>query len=242
MRALWPLHGVTVLLKHPALWRRPFLALLIAWVALLGAGVGVGWWRWPAGPMNWWPYPLHASIALGLSLATMLLVWIVALPLLMSLAMEHLAREVQRLTGAPPARDESFVAALGSTLLVMVRTLHLRLGWTGLSLVCSFFGPLGVIIAAFGMAHMASIDALDTALVVRGIPGRRRLELLRIHRDDLINGALAGSVLNLALGLTVVGWVVWLPSLVAGAATRVLTWPEVASGRTEPGAVAQPGA
>jgi hypothetical protein len=240
MRALWPIHGLGVFLKHPALWRRPFIGLLVVWIALVSAGIGVGWWRWPAESPNWWPWPLHVGVALGLATVATLATWIVALPLVMSFALEHLAREVQRRAGAPPPQEESILSALGSSLRVLVRTLPLRLGWTGVSLLSSFFGPLGLIVGSFAMAHMASIDAIDTALAARGIPGGRRMELIRLHRDEIIQGAMAGAVLNLGLGLTVLGWLLWLPSLVAGAAARVLAWPEVVASPIPPASPAAP--
>jgi hypothetical protein len=226
-RALWPLHGLGIFLKHPHLWRRPFIGLLLVWIALLSASIGVGWWKWPAEPPNLWPWPLHLGIALGLATVAALAVWILLLPLVMSFAMEHLAREVQRLAGAPPPTSESMLASLGSTLHVLLRTLPLRIAWLGVALIASFFGPLGVIVGAFAMAHMAGIDAIDTALAARGIPGKRRMELQRLHRGELIQGAGTGAALNIGLGLTVLGWLLWLPAMVAGAAVRVITWPEV---------------
>jgi hypothetical protein len=92
-----------------------------------------------------------------------------------------------------------------------------------------------VIVGAFAMSHMAAIDAADTALAARGIAGRRRMELLRLHRSEMVQGAAVGTGLNIGLGVTVLGWLLWLPAMVAGAATRVITWPEV-------GAIPGPGA
>lgn len=224
MRALWPLHGLGVFLKYPALWRGPFIALLIAWVLLLCAGVGVGWWWWPDALVDGWAWWLAISLAVGLGLAAMILTWILILPLAMALALEHVAREVQRRAGAPTAPDESIMSALAWGLRLLLRTLHIRLGWAGLAFVTSFFGPLGALVGAVGMAHIACIDSLDIALAVRGVPGRRRAEIMRAHRDDIVSGAIGGAVLNLALAATVVGWILWLPSLVSGAAMRVLTW------------------
>jgi hypothetical protein len=224
---IWPIHGLGVFLKHPVLWRRPLAALLVGWVLLLAAGGGVGWWWWPPGPANIWPWPLHVGIALGLAVAATQLAWILILPLVMSFALEHLAREVQRQAGATPASEESILAALGSSLHMLLRTLPLRLGWTGAAVLSSFFGPLGILVGAFGMAHLACLDSFDLALAVRGIPGKRRRELLRAHRDDVIQGAMAGAVMNLGLGVTVLGWLLWLPALVAGASVRVLGWDEV---------------
>ncbi len=228
----WPIQGLGTFLKYPALWRRPLAALLVGWVALICAGGGVAWWWWPTGPANWWPWPMHLFLAVGLGVAATLLAWILILPLVMSFALEHLAREIQRRAGAQPAKDESMLSALGSSLGLTIRTLPLRLGWTGVALLSSFFGPLGLLVGAFGMAHLACIDAFDLALAVRGLSGPRRREAMRAHREEIIQGAMAGAVMNLGLGVTVLGWILWLPALVSGAATRVLSWPETAMSAT----------
>lgn len=225
----WPIQGLGTFLKYPVLWRRPLAALLVSWIALIGAGGGVAWWWWPVGTANWWPWPLHLFLAIGLGIAAALLAWILILPLVMSFALEHLAREVQRRAGAVPANEESILAALGSALTLTMRTLPLRLGWTGLALLSSFFGPLGLLVGAFGMAHLACIDAFDMALAVRGLSGAQRREAMRAHRDEIVQGAMAGAVMNLGLGVTVLGWILWLPAMVSGAALRVLSWPEVAA-------------
>ena len=96
-------------------------------------------------------------------------------------------------------------------------------------MLSSFFGPLGLLVGAFGMAHLACIDAFDMALAVRGLSGARRRETMRAHRDEIVQGAMAGAVMNLGLGVTVLGWILWLPAMVSGAALQVLSWPEVAA-------------
>ena len=63
---------------------------------------------------------------------------------------------------------------------------------------------------------------------MRGLPGPRRREAMRAHREEIIQGAMAGAVMNLGLGVTVLGWILWLPAMVSGAAVRVLSWPETA--------------
>ncbi|MBA3707577.1 MAG: hypothetical protein H0W83_02010 [Planctomycetes bacterium] len=225
----WPVSGLALFLKQPALWRRPLAFLLVGWVLLVSTGVGVTWWRWPAHHDGWWPWTMQALLAMGLGIVSVLGLWILLLPVLMVFALEGVARRMQREAGAPPATEESLARSLASSLHVLMRTLPMRLGWTGLALLSSFFGPLGLLVGAFGMAHLAAIDAMDTALAVRGIPGPSRMAALRAHREDVIGGSMVGAVLNIALGLTVVGWIVWLPGMVCGAATRVLSWPEVLS-------------
>ncbi|MBA2481530.1 MAG: hypothetical protein H0V44_12770 [Planctomycetes bacterium] len=224
----WPLHGLGTFLKHPALWRRPLAFLLVGWVLLVSTGAGVAWWRWPADAANWWPWPMHIFLAIGLGIVSAMAVWILIMPVLMMFALEGLARGIQRAAGAPEATEESLTRSLGSTMRVLLRTLPLRIAWTGAALIASFFGPLGLLVGAFAMAHLAAIDAMDTALSVRGISGSERVVLMRRHRDELVGGAMVGAVLNLALGVTVIGWILWLPGMVAGAALRVLSWPEVA--------------
>ncbi len=227
MLASWPILGLRIYLAHPRLWLRPCIGLLLAWIMMLSAIIGVGWWWWPTPSPHWSRWLAHLGIDLGLAAAAALAVWIFLLPLVMSFALERLAREAQRLAGAPPPQDEPLFASVRSSLHVLVRTLPLRIGWMGLALLSAFSGPIGVIVVACAMAHMAAIDAFDIALSARGIGGRRRMEIQRMHRHEVTQGALAAAALNIGLGLTALGWLLWLPALVAGAATRVVSWPEV---------------
>ncbi len=106
---------------------------------------------------------------------------------------------------------------------VIAGVLWLLASWASLFLP----QPLPLIVGAIAQARIAVIDAVDIALAVRGVPGSRRLALMRCHRTDMRVGATLAAVLNMALGLTVIGWLAWFPALVCGAARLVLQWPDV---------------
>jgi len=223
----WPLVGLKTFATHPAWWFRPLATTLAGWLVMLAAVVAVAWWRWPAGDLGWWQRLLGISLALGWGVLTALAYWLLLAPILMGLAMEGLARQVQTAAGAPPLAEERITAAVASSLRVILGTLPFRLGWLALGVIGVFTGPFAAVIGAVGTAHVASLDAFDIALSVRGIPGVERLRLIREHREHTRGGAVVGGGLNLALGLSLVLWPFWLPGLVAGAARAVLDWPEV---------------
>src|SRR5205823_6197949 len=115
-------------------------------------------------------YTWHCAVAIGIGLSAALAGWLIILPLVLSFVYEHLARHCQRLVGAPEVPTESLARSLASTARVVLATLPLRLGWLAMSLTGSVIGgPLGIVIGAIGLGHIDAIDAVDTALAVRGV-------------------------------------------------------------------------
>ncbi len=226
---LWPLRGLVRFLAAPALWWRP---LVVTAALALGLGVVAGavlWWRWPGSATTGWHAWLGGAAALGQAVAAVLLCWLVAAPLVIGLALDALVRQVQRRHGAGAAVELSAGPALFAGLRVVGGTLAPRLlcGLGGATLGwCA--GPAGAVLASFGLAYLACLDALDSGLAARGLDGAHRLAALRAHRAEVVVAGVVAGALGLALAATVVGWLLWLPALMVGAATRVLTWPEAA--------------
>jgi hypothetical protein len=230
---LWPLNGLVFFLGRPRLWARPLAAVIVGWGLIIAISVGVSAGSFPPWQLPWWDWLLQTLKALGYGIGVFLALWVSVVPLLLSLAFEHLARAVQRASGASLAAEEPLARSLVSTCRVIIGTLTPRIFWLVLGIAAIFAaGPASVIVGAVGMAWIAVIDSVDVALAVRGVPGGERLAIMRAHRDEMRLGALAAAALNVALGLTIVGWLFWLPALVCGAAALVLRWPEVASGKT----------
>jgi hypothetical protein len=224
---LWPVHGLLRFLRSPSWWLLPMAAVAIGGLVLLGVLVGVSWWRWPPQEVAGWRYWLAALLAIGQGGAALLAAWVLVLPLLLGTAMESLARRVQRAEGAPETPELTLSRSLAASLRVVAGTLLPRLGWLGAGVLLSWVGgPIGVVVGAIAMAFIACLDAADLALSVRGLNGLQRLAALKAHRGELWRGAAVAGLLNLALAATVVGWVLWLPALVVGAARLVLNWPE----------------
>lgn len=228
----WPVDGTLQYLRHPSWWGWPLLATAVAWLVIAGIFVGVTSWQWPAAPepgfwsrmahIGWilWTLVKAAAVALG--------AWLLITPLLMGVACEKLAVAVQRHAGAPPAREEPLLRSLASTLRVVTGTLHLRLAWMLVGALSLLLGPLGFLVGAYAMAQVAVIDACDVGLAMRGFAGADRVRILRGRRAELRQAALPAALVNIGLGVTFIGWLFFLPGLVAGAARRVLDWPEAA--------------
>jgi hypothetical protein len=234
---LWPLRGVLLFLRSPRWWIRPMLGMLLALAAFVGIGLGTAWSTWPAVEITgmwWW---VRALAAVGLGVAAVVVAWVLLLPLLMSFLLEDLARKANAYakTQVGPAlpmaadRDASHELALVPGILASLKvlswTMPTRLAWMGGSFVTGLLvAPLGVVISALGMGHVACIDAVDIALSLRGFDGKHRLAALKAHRHEIRQAALTAGLLHLALVATVIGWLVWLPGVVVGAALRTRTW------------------
>jgi hypothetical protein len=231
--AWWPVLGLIRFLGRPALWLMPALAGggTVCGLLLLGFSVLVR--AWPSAHLGFWPWAWRLLEAFGFALSAILAAWVVVVPLVMGLAMQHLVRRVQQDLLAPPA-GESVWSGLASSLHLLRHTWLLRLGVTLAAVAGSCLGPVGLAVGTLGLAYLACLDALDLALAMRGIAGRRRLELIRAHRRDHLGGTLVASALLLILGGSIIGWWLVLPALAAGAAERVLGWDGVC------GALAQP--
>lgn len=252
--ALWPLRGVLLFLRSPRWWIRPMLGMLLAMLAFIGIALAVAWSLWPTPEttgMWWW---IYAGIAIGLALAASVVVWVLTLPILMSFILEDLARKAnayakdraQPLPSLGPAEalagvvggidraashELAMVPGLLASLKVLGGTLPTRLGWMGSSLVSGLVvPPLGVVVSALGMGHVACIDAIDISLGLRGFDGHHRLAALKAHRNEVRQAALTAGLLHLGLSATIIAWPLWLPGIVVGAALRTRAWTDARGG------------
>lgn len=235
MPRAWPLTGLLAILRRPSLLGWPVLALIVAWAAVLALFVVVLIARRPVSDLGFVNALVGYLWALGLAGGAAVLLAMILQPLLMVFALDAIARAQFQHCGLPPATEEPLAQAIFSALRVIMNTLHLRLAAVTVAFLAPLIaGPFGLALAAGAVAHVALIDAVDTALAVRGLNGAQRLAALAAHRRELRGALLAATGSNIVLSLSVLGWLLWLPSLVAGAATTVSTWPEVASRPSPP--------
>ena len=228
MRSSWPVTGTLAYISQPRLWGWPLAATAAGWSVILMVFIWVLVEVRPAHDSGFFNTLVGYMWALAKAGAAGFAIYLLLLPLLIGLACEQLAKRIQRAAGAPDASEEPLPLAMWSTMRVILNTIHLRLGWLAVSIAALIVtGPFGLIIGAFAMAQIAVIDAADIGLAMRGCDGLTRVRLLAAHRADLRRAALPAAALNVGLGLTFVGWLFWLPGLVAGAAKHVLDWPEV---------------
>ncbi|MBA3685939.1 MAG: hypothetical protein H0W72_11970 [Planctomycetes bacterium] len=225
----WPLKGVGLYLNRPQLWGWPLLAMLGALIVIGGTFASILVWQWPLSHevVGWWRWLLGVVGAFGKAGGLALALWLIGLPVLLGAACEQVAKRIQDDAGAPPA-EAGLALSMAATLRVVLNTLHVRLAWMAVAIIAMFVtGPFGLLVGALAVAHVACIDAVDVALAMRGFSGAERLQLMDRHRPWLRQGALSAAALSVALGATVVGWLFFLPGLVAGASLMVLDWPEV---------------
>lgn len=261
---LWPLRGVLLFLRSPRWWIRPILGMMLALAAYIGIGLGVAWSLWPAAEVTgvwWW---LYVGVAIGLAVASVVVAWVLLLPILLSFLLEDLARKAsayakdhaqplpslgaaESLAGVVAGIDRAAshelptVPGLLASLKVLGGTMPTRLTWMGSSLISGLLvPPLGVVVSALGMGHIACIDAIDIALGLRGFDGQHRLAALKAHRNEVRQAALTAGLLHLGLSATIIGWVLWLPGIVIGAALRTRAWTDARGG--EPTAPPMPAA
>src|SRR5665213_2255334 len=141
----WPLLGLVRFLGRPLLWLVPALAGTATLCGLILLGLAVLHHAWPPAGLGLWSWSWQLLEALGLALSAMLAGWMVVVPLVMGLAMERVARRVQREPQPQPA-GESVWSGLASSLHLLRRTWLLRLVFASAALLGSCLGPLGVII------------------------------------------------------------------------------------------------
>jgi hypothetical protein len=244
---LWPIRGAWLFLRHPQWWIRPLVGMSLALATFIGLGVSTAWWLWPIQAEVGWLFWWWSLFAVGMGFAVVVMAWVLSLPILMSLLLEDLARRVliylkQNAGVAPPKISSStehqhqpltpselpLIPGVLASLKVLGGTLVPRVGWMGASLVSGLIiPPSGVVVSALGMGHIACIDACDIALSLHGLNGERRLAALRAHRNEIRQAALTAGIVNLALAVTVIGWVIWLPGIVVGAVLRTQEWEEL---------------
>ena len=219
------------------------LGMLLAMLAFIGIGLGVAWGLWPSATTTGWSWWLYALIAVGLAVASVVVAWVLLLPLLMSFLLEDLARKAVAYAKAEAAKSSgadsfasiyrvashelSMMPSVLASLKVLGGTLPIRMSWIGASFISGLIiAPLGVVVSALGMGHIACIDAIDISLGLRGFTGANRLAALKAHRNEVRQAALTAGLLHLGLAVTVIGWLLWLPGIVVGAALRTRTWPD----------------
>jgi len=229
MSRAWPITGLFTILRHPSLLGWPVLALLVSWTAVLAVFSSVLYANRPAHDGGFTASLIGYLWALGLAGGAAVFVAMIVQPLVMAFALDAIARAQFHAKGLPHAHEESVWRAILSALRVIINTAHLRVGTVIVAFIAPLIaGPFGLVVAAAAMAHVALIDAVDTSLAVRGLNGNERLLALTAHRSELRAALATATISNIGLSLTIIGWLLWLPSLVAGAAATVSSWPEVA--------------
>lgn len=222
----WPIRGISYFLAHPGLWLRPLLGTTVAYSITLSLLVVTSWLLWPAEQaesgffLALWGY--LQALAGGAIVA--LVSWLILLPLIMSFAYEKMVTHILK-KHEVELDSETMLGSVISSAHMLVRTMHWRLLWPGLSILCFFaFPPAGALVSQLGLAHIACIDGCDLTLALRGVPGKQRPAIIKEHRWQLAVGIGMAALIGIALGVTIVGWVLFMPMMFTGTALIVAQW------------------
>ncbi|GAB4154823.1 MAG: hypothetical protein Kow00107_04760 [Planctomycetota bacterium] len=218
--------GTDFFVSNPKLWIQPLLwtALLIALTAAL-TFLSTSW-MWPEWDGKIWSYVLDLLKALGVGIGVLLVCWTLVLPMAFALVYEGLVRSVFRMLGSRVIEEKLHKAVL-SRLIFIIKTIGWRLLWPVAGLLGSlFFGPLGVFVSNFGFGHIAAMDSLDLALSLKGIPGNERAKYISRQSGDVFNVGMGCGLLSFVLSITIVGWILYYPSVYTGAAIWAASLPD----------------
>lgn len=212
IRCFWPLRGVVDLALNPRMTLAGLVASGLAnAIFLVVAIVGLFWyWPWRDGVLE------VAHLAQwGMLLAA---TFVVLVPLIRGRAGRAIIHPILVLCGRPPITRRR---SLRDTFAHVLRTLPIRGMWILSAIGGAFIAPgLGVLVAACGIGHVTVLDAMDHALVACECPPEQRRDLRQMLLwECLCAGFLAGAAFIFA-SISVLGLLLWLPAIFAGAARR----------------------
>lgn len=221
----WPIRGVAFFVSSPRLWWRPLFTVMAAFL-LMAALFGYVFYRsWPSAELSWYLYTWTAVKAFGYATASALAVWVFILPLGLSFGFEGMIRQIFAQKNSPIAEEKLF-KSIHSTGYVLIHTLGWRIFWPLMTLIGTLtLGPVGFIIGQIGLGHITAIDGFDLALSLKGYSGGKRLDAMSKYRAKLLQIGFLGGMLSALLGLTVIGWIFWLPGMFSGMALWISFWP-----------------
>ena len=75
------------------------------------------------------------------------------------------------------------------------------------------------------MGRIAVVDAYDIALGAQGFTSDQRLAFYASRGPFFSGSALTAGLLQVGLAFTLLGWLLWMPALVCGAALRCAATP-----------------
>lgn len=223
----YPFRGSGYFLSHPSLWWLQLFAMFILLILLLGVFGAILYFTWPITGLGFWHKTWGVLKSLGLGSAGTLVGFVVLMPVLLTLALDKMVRKMYlKMDGK--AVDVSFFKSVYSSTVIFFRTLFWRIFWPVVGILSALFlGPLGIFIAQLGIGHLAVIDGVDLALALKGHDTAYRLQCYRERRGEIFAMGFSAALLSLLLSVTILGWLIWVPGVIAGCALWVDEWPKV---------------
>lgn len=223
--ALWPFKGFGYFLKHPSLWLLPIIAVLVTSLILFAAFIIIVVVAWPAHVTGFWHHFWGILRAFGFGTAGVLIGFIVVMPTLILVALDKMVRKILLIEHGQVC-DVTFFRSMYSGTIIFFKTIGWRIFWPVVGIISAiFFGPVGVFISQLGIGHLAVIDGVDLTLALRGKDTRTRIDAYKANRGSIFCVGFFSAILSMALSFTIIGWLIWIPSVFAGCALWVKDWP-----------------
>ena len=224
---LWPFRGFGYFITHPRMWPLALFTTLLFTAILLAVFLFVMVITWPNLDAGFWTKLWDILKSLGYSTTALLVAFIVLMPVVLTLALDKMLRKVL-LAEEGKSVEVGFFRSMYSGTVVFFKTLFWRIFWPIVGLVCAIFlGPIGAFISQVGIGHLAIIDAVDLTLALKGQSTEQRISLYKSKRGEIFFMGVSAGILSMGLSVTIIGWLLWIPSVFTGAALWVKDWPEV---------------
>lgn len=222
---MFPFKGSAYFLTHPRYWPLQLLAMLCLLVLLIGAFVGVLMWTWPHEATSWWPHLWGILKSIGFAAVATLLAFIVFMPLLLTLALDKMVRKMLMELKAFKKEEVTFLKSVYSSTVIFFRTLFWRIFWPVIGLIGALFlGPFGAFLAWVGIGHLAVIDGVDLTLALQGYDTKTRLLAYKERKGQIFCMGVSAGCLSMLLSFTILGWLIWVPGVIAGCTLWVMEW------------------
>lgn len=217
--------GFGYFLIHPNLWWLPLFTVLLLTVILIAVFIGVGYLLWPVGAMTFGHKLWLILKAFGLSAASVLITFMILMPLMITLALDKMTRKILLIEHAQSA-DVNFFKSVYSSTVIFFKTFFWRLFWPVIGIIGAlFFGPIGALVSQVGIGHLATIDGVDLVLALKGLNTQDRFAYYLKMRAEIFWFGFFAGVLSIALSATIVGWLFWIPAVFCGTTLWVKDWP-----------------
>lgn len=219
----YPYSGTGYFLTHPRYWWLQLFAMLILTVLLLALFAGVLLWTFPNVHQPFWPVFWGILKSVGYASCSALVGFIVLMPLLLTLALDKMVRRMLQESNAQ-FKSVGFFKSVYSSTVIFFKTFFWRLFWPVVGIIGAlFFGPIGAFVAQVGIGHLAVIDGVDLTLALMGFDTRYRIDKYKELRGQIFKMGFSAGCLSMLLSITILGWLIWVPGVIAGCALWVMS-------------------
>jgi hypothetical protein len=221
--------GMSYFVSHPKLWIAPLLVMILVTFILALVAFFIIFYIWPLTPVlstasSWFHYAWKILFAFGVAFLAILLFWLFLFPICMNFAFQGVIRSVFRNLDAP-LNEEGLLSANVSSFYTFYMTIGWRAFWPLITFISLFiFPPISSLFAQLGIGHISTLDGCDLSMSLLGVPGKKRLGILRQHHKEIFLGGMIAGVMSFLLLPTFLLWLFYIPGIFVGAALLVIQW------------------